>query len=112
MSIQARKLRALREAAALTRAQMSELLDEDEATLTALEASTSPLDLELVERPLLFRALNREVISELHTRRAHFALGDFLRTCGDLAELASLRERKGVPRSSLVERARKSGLRW
>ena len=128
-SIQARKLHALREAAALTRAQMAELLDEDEATLTALEASTSTLDLELVERcarafgmtverllstdaaeapaPLLFRSLNREVISELHMRRAHFALGDFLRTCGDLAELARLRERMGVPRSSLVERARK-----
>jgi transcriptional regulator with XRE-family HTH domain len=83
-SIQARKLRALREAAALTRAQMAELLDEDEATLTALEVSTSTLDLELLERcarafgmtverllstdaakapaPLLFRSLNREVI--------------------------------------------------
>lgn len=128
-SNQARKLRALREAAALTRAQMAELLDEDEATLTALEMSSSTLDLELLERcarafgmtverllstdaakapaPLLFRSLNREVISELHTRRAHFALGDFLRTCGDLAELARLRARKGVPRSSLVERARK-----
>lgn len=128
-SIQARKLRALREAAALTRAQMAELLDEDEVTLTALEASTSMLDLELVERaarafgmtierllstdaakapvPLLFRSLNREVISALHTRRAHFALGDFLRTCGDLAELARMRARKGVRRSSLVERARK-----
>jgi transcriptional regulator with XRE-family HTH domain/Zn-dependent peptidase ImmA (M78 family) len=128
-SIQARKLRALREAADLTRAQLAELLDEEEATLTTLEASTSTLDLELVERcarafgmtverllatnaakapaPLLFRSLNREVISELHARGAHFALGDFLRTCEDLAELARLRERKGVSRSSLVEHARK-----
>lgn len=129
MSIQARKLRALREAAGLTHAQMAELLDEDEPTLSDLETSTSTLDLELVERcarafgmtverllstdaakapaPLLFRSLNREVISELRARRAHFALGDFLRTCGDLAELAKLRERKGVPRSSPVERDRK-----
>lgn len=128
-SIQARKLRSLREAAALTLAQMAELLDEDEATLTAVEASNGTLDLELLERcarafgmtverlmstdvarapaPLLFRSLNRDVISELHARRAHFALGDFLRTCGDLAELAELRTRKGIPRSSRVERARK-----
>ncbi|MBC7975372.1 MAG: ImmA/IrrE family metallo-endopeptidase [Myxococcales bacterium] len=128
-SIQARKLRALREAAGLSHAQMAELLDEDEATLGALETSPSMLDLELVERcarafgmtverllstdaakapaPLLFRSLNRDVISELHAHRAHFALGDFLRTCGDLAELAKLRERKGVVRPSRVVGARK-----
>lgn len=128
-SIQGRKLRSLREAAALTRAQMAELLDEDEATLTGLEESTRTLDLELLERcartfgmtverlmstdaasspaPLLFRSLNRDVISELHARRAHLALGDFLRTCGDLAELAGIRAREGVPRASLIERARK-----
>lgn len=128
-SIQARKLRALREAAALSRAQMAELLDEEEATLAELESSSSPIDLELIERaarafgmsverlmaadvakspaPLLFRSLNGEVISQLRTHRAHFALGDFLRTCGDLSELARLRERKGVPAPSLVERARK-----
>lgn len=128
-SIQARKLRALREAAGLTSAQMAELIDEDVATLTDLETNSRPLDLELVERcarafgvtverllstdaakapaPLLFRSLNRDVISELRSRRAHFALGDFLRTCGDLAELAILRERKGVQRSALIERDRK-----
>lgn len=128
-SIQARKLRALREAAGLTPAQMAELLDESESKLIELEKNSSPLDLELLERcarafgmtverllsedatkapaPLLFRSLNPEVISELRNRRAHFALGDFLRTCGDLAELASLRERKGVTRASLLERARR-----
>lgn len=124
-SIQARKLRALREAARLTCKQMAELLDEDEATLAALETGSATLDVELVERcarafgmsverllssdlakapaPLLFRSLNREVISELYNRRAHFALGDFLRTCGDLAELARLRERKGVHHPSVLE---------
>jgi transcriptional regulator with XRE-family HTH domain/Zn-dependent peptidase ImmA (M78 family) len=129
MSIQARKLRALREAADLTLEQMAALLDEDVLTVAALEASTSVLDLEFLERcarafgmtverllsedatkapaPLLFRSLNPEVISELRHRRAHFALGDFLRTCGDLAELARLRERKGVPGSSLVEHHRR-----
>ncbi len=128
-SIQARKLRALREAAGLSPVQMAELIDEDEVTLAALEVSTSPLDLELVERcarafgmtverllstdatkapaPLLFRSLNRDVISELRSRRAHFALGDFLRTCGDLAELANQRERRGVHLSSLINRDRR-----
>src|SRR5439155_25793265 len=42
----------------------------------------------------------------LHARRAHFALGDFLRTCEDLADLAKLRERKGVPCPRLVEHSR------
>lgn len=128
-SIQARKLRALREAADLTLEQMAALLDEDVLTAAALESSASPLDLELLDRcarafgmtverllsedatkapaPLLFRSLNSEVINELRQRRAHFALGDFLRTCGDLAELARLRERKGALRPSLVERHRK-----
>lgn len=125
LSIQARKLRALREAANLTRAQMAELLDEDEAALSALEQGAGAIDLELIERcarafgltverllstdatkapaPLLFRSLDREVISELYARRAHFALGDFLRACGDLSELASLRERKGMARASLLD---------
>jgi transcriptional regulator with XRE-family HTH domain/Zn-dependent peptidase ImmA (M78 family) len=128
-SIQAQKLRALREAAGLTPAQMAELLDESEPKLIELEKNSSPLDLELLERcarafgmtverllsedatkapaPLLFRSLNSEVINELRHRRAHFALGDFLRTCGDLAELARLRERKGAHRSSLIEHHRK-----
>ena len=129
VSIQASKLRSLREAAALTSAQMAELLDEDEVTVAALEASTSEMDLELLDRcarafgmtverllstdatkapaPLLFRSLSPEVISELRTRRAHFALGDFLRICGDLAELSQLRVRKGALRSSPLESIRK-----
>lgn len=128
-SLQARKLRALREAAGLTPAQMADLLDEDEAALTLMEESRSALDPELFERwarafgmtlekllstdvtrapaSLLFRSLNPEVIQELHARRAHFALGDFLRTCGDLAELAKLRHQKGAARTSLFHQLRK-----
>jgi len=117
-TIQARKLREVREAAGLTHQQMADLLDEDERTLVALESADAPLDLELLDRCarafgmtverllsddagsapalLLFRSLNPEVINELRARRAQFGLGDFLRSAWDLAELASLRARKGA----------------
>jgi transcriptional regulator with XRE-family HTH domain len=115
--IQARKLRELRDAAGFTLQQMAEFLDEDERALAALESADAPLDPELLDRCarafgmtverllsddavkapalLLFRSLNPEVISELRARRAHFGLGDFLRSTWDLAELAALRARKG-----------------
>ncbi|HET7502734.1 MAG TPA: XRE family transcriptional regulator [Kofleriaceae bacterium] len=121
VSLQARKLREVREASGLTRAQMADLLDEDEQAVGALEASDGAVDPQLLDRcarafglrverllsddaagapgSLLFRSLNAEVIHELRARRAHFGLGDFLRTASDLAELAKLRTRKGAPAS-------------
>jgi transcriptional regulator with XRE-family HTH domain/Zn-dependent peptidase ImmA (M78 family) len=121
--LQARKLRELREAARLTQRQMAELLDEVEGTIAALESTAAPLDSDLLDRCarafgmtverllsddatkapalLLFRSLNSEVISELRARRAHFGLGDFLRSAWDLAELAALRVRKGAEASTL-----------
>ena len=114
--LQSRKLRELREAAQLTHRQIAELLDEDERALVAMESTETTLDPELLDRCarafgmtverllsddaaeapalLLFRSLNPEVISELRAGRAHFALGDFLRSAWDLAELAALRARR------------------
>jgi Zn-dependent peptidase ImmA (M78 family) len=114
----AARLRQIREAAGLSRPQMALLLDEDEPVIDRLESGVSSMDTDLLDRcarvfglsvqrfladdvskapaPLLFRSLDPRAIRELHAAGSHLALGDFLRSAGDVAELARLRKRKGI----------------